>query len=244
MYLPRFKAAMAAVAMGLLTYSVAGAAGVSKEKQAQIKQVFEERFSGLEAGEIRETGIKGLYEVQVDTDIVYVDEDVNYLVQGRIMDANTRTDLTAERVQKLSEVPFESLPLELAVKLEKGDGSRKVAVFEDPNCPYCKQLHKSFNDIDNVSVYFFQFPILSADSRTKARDILCSDNQAEVLRDWMLNGKTPDTNECDNHSIDEVLKLGTKLMVRGTPAIFFSDGSRTAGALPAAQLKEKLDNIN
>lgn len=210
----------------------------------RVKTAFELRFDGLDVTEVRATPVPGLYEIQVGMELVYVDAAVDYVFQGSLMDANTKADLTAARLQQISEVPFESLPLELAVKIVRGDGSRKLAVFEDPNCVYCKQLHASLGGIDNITLYSFQFPILSPDSIEKSRNIWCADDPATALEQWMLNAKVPATSQCDDNPVQQVLELGRKLMVRGTPAILFADGSRANGALPADQLRLKLDSLN
>lgn len=209
-----------------------------------VKTAFETRFDGVEVTSVRKAPLDGLYEIQVDMDLVYVDAGVNYLLQGALIDAKTRTDLTAARIQKLSEVPFDSLPLELAVKTVKGDGSRKLAVFEDPNCIYCKQLHANLKDIENVTVYSFLYPILSPDSAAKARNVWCAADAGAVWLDWMLDGTEPAEALCDDDPVEQVLALGRQLAVRGTPAILFADGTRVSGALPTDQLKLKLDSLD
>lgn len=209
-----------------------------------VKAAFEAQFEGLEAAAVRATPVSGLYEVQVGMDLIYVDAGVNYVLQGPLIDASTRVDLTAERLQQLSEVPFESLPLEHAVKIVRGDGSRKLAVFEDPNCIYCKRLHASLKDIDNITLYSFQFPILSPDSIMKARNIWCAQDPGATLQAWMLDGKEPPAAQCDDNPVEQVLELGRTLMVRGTPAILFADGSRVNGTLPTDELSFMLDAMN
>lgn len=224
--------------------TAAPAAVDDSQRLRAIKTAFETRFQGVEVTNVRQAPMPGLYEVQVGMDLVYVDENVDYVLQGSLVDAHKRVDLTAARIQKLSEVPFDTLPLELAVKQVKGDGSRKLAVFEDPNCVYCKQLHANLKDIDNVTVYSFLFPILSPDSATKARDVWCASDPAAVWRDWMVNGNTPPSAQCDDDPVEQVLALGQRLAVRGTPAVLFADGSRVNGVLPADQLRRKLDELN
>lgn len=210
----------------------------------RVKTAFELRFDGLDVTEVRATPVPGLYEVQVGMDLIYVDASVDYVFQGSLLDAHTKVDLTAARLQQISEVPFDSLPVELAIKIVRGDGSRKLAVFEDPNCMYCKQLHASLSNIDNITLYSFQFPILSPDSIAKSRDIWCAADPAAALQAWMLHAEVPATARCDDNPAQQVLELGKSLMVRGTPAILFADGSRVNGALPVDQLRLKLDSLN
>ncbi|MFW7343250.1 DsbC family protein [Pollutimonas sp. H1-120] len=207
-----------------------------------VRKSFEERFPGIDIVAVKHTRFPGLYEVQVGMDLLYTDANVDYLMQGSLIDAKSRTDLTAERLEELSKVSFSSLPLELAVKQVKGDGSRQIAVFEDPNCGYCKRLHQTLKDVDNITVYTFLFPILSPDSTVKARNIWCAKDQAAAWRNWMLDGKVPAEANCET-PVKTVLALGRKLMVQGTPAIIFADGSRVNGALPLDALKQKLDSV-
>ena len=213
-----------------------GAVVISTE---QVRKGFEQRFPGLGITEVSNTPFPGLFEIRIGTDLVYVDAEVNYVLQGSLIDARTRNDLTAQRLAKLSEVDFDTLPLENAIKQVKGDGSRRIAVFEDPNCGYCKMLHQTLKDIDNVTVYTFLFPILSQDSHERSRNIWCAPDREAAWREWMLEGKAPKAAHCDT-PIKTNLTLGRSLMVTGTPAIFFADGSRVSGAMPAAGLEKKL----
>lgn len=213
-----------------------GAVVVSTE---QVRKGFEQRFPGLGISEVAPTPFPGLFEIRIGTDLLYVDEQVNFVLQGSLIDAKTRSDLTAQRIAKLSEVEFDTLPLKDAIEQVKGDGSRRIAVFEDPNCGYCKMLHKALKDIDNVTVYTFLYPILSPDSHERSRNIWCAPDSAAAWREWMLDGKTPKAAECET-PIEANLALGRALMVTGTPAIFFADGSRVNGAMPVDALEKKL----
>ncbi|HYG44891.1 MAG TPA: DsbC family protein [Bordetella sp.] len=203
-----------------------------------VKERFAQRFNELNVTAVRRTPY-GIFEIQLGGDLVYTDEKVTWVMEGPLIDAMTRRDVTRERQEKLGSVSFDELPLELAVKQVRGDGSRKMAVFEDPNCGYCKQLHKTLQGVDNLTIYTFLYPILAPDSHTKSRDIWCAKNPAQTWQDWMVGGKTPPTAECDT-PIEQVLALGQKLMVRGTPAIFFQDGSRLNGAAPLDMIQARL----
>ncbi len=205
-----------------------------------VQEAFEMRFAGMPVDGVRATPMEGVYEVQLGSELVYVDEQVDFVLQGNLIDARTRTDLTAARLQKLAEVPFDSLPLALAIRQVKGDGSRVMAVFEDPNCGYCKKLHAGLKQIDNVTVYSFLMPILSQDSVEKARNIWCAEDRTAAWTDWMLKGVVPPEAHCDDNPVEQVVALGRRLMVRGTPAILFADGGRVNGALSAADLERRL----
>uniref|UniRef100_UPI003340B5FC DsbC family protein n=1 Tax=Castellaniella defragrans TaxID=75697 RepID=UPI003340B5FC len=217
-------------------------AGFGPAEAQSIRQHFEARFPGIQVTLVRATPMAGIYEVQVGMDLLYTDASADYVLQGSLIDARARKDLTAERVEALQRVAFGNLPLDKAIKQVRGDGSRKVAVFEDPNCGYCKQLHKTLREVDNVTIYTFLFPILTADSTAKSRNIWCAADPAQAWRDWMIDGKVPAAAECGT-PIQDNLTLGRKLNVQGTPALFFADGTRADGALPLDALKKKLDSL-
>jgi len=204
-----------------------------------VKGRFAERFPDMQVTAVRRTPY-GLFEVQVGMDLVYTNEDVSWVMEGPLIDAATRRDVTRERQEKLGEVPFDQLPLDLAIKQVRGNGARKVAIFEDPNCGYCKQLRHTLEGQTNLTIYTFLYPILAPDSKTKVRDVWCASNKAATWDDWMLHGKTPPTANC-NAPVDKLLTLGQKLMVRGTPTLFFANGSRVSGALPIEELQARLD---
>jgi len=209
------------------------------EQARTITQAFEQRFPGIHVDAVRLTPMDGIFEVQVGLDLLYTDARADYVLQGSLIDAKARRDLTAERLEALQQVAFDSLPLDHAIRQVKGTGARKVAVFEDPNCGYCKQLHHTLESVDDVTVYTFLFPILAPDSSTKSRDIWCSADPAKAWKAWMLNGELPPAADCPT-PIQENLALGRKLHVQGTPALFFADGSRVNGALPLDALQKKL----
>ncbi|ARP92103.1 disulfide bond formation protein DsbC [Bordetella genomosp. 9] len=200
---------------------------------------FHERFPDLNVTAVRRTPY-GLFEVQVGMDLIYTDASVGWVMEGPLIDAVTRRDVTRERQEQIGSIAFSQLPLDLAIKRVNGDGSRVVAIFEDPNCGYCKQLRQTLEDVPNLTIYTFIYPILAPDSRVKARDIWCAPKPAQAWDDWMVRGKTPPTGSC-NAPIDQVLALGQRLMVRGTPTLFFADGSRVSGALPRDELMTYLD---
>lgn len=207
-----------------------------------VKKAFETRFPGVAVTAVSATPYAGLYEIQLGMDLLYTNAHADYLMQGSLIDSKTRADLTSARLAKLSQVAFSSLPLERAIKQVKGNGARKLAVFEDPHCGYCKQLHKTLTQVDNTTVYTFLYPVLSPDSEVKARDVWCANDRAAAWSDWMLNGKAPPSAQCDT-PIQQNLALGKKLMVQGTPTIIFADGSRANGALPLDALNERLDAL-
>jgi thiol:disulfide interchange protein DsbC len=213
-------------------------AGQVDERTEAVKQRFRDRFGNMPVTEVRHTAF-GLFEVQLGSSLVYTDEPVTFVLDGHLIDASNRQDITEQRLEDLAKVDFKALPFELAVKQVLGDGSRQMAIFEDPNCGFCKQLRRNMVGIDNVTVYTFLLPILSADSAEKVKNIWCATDQGQVLDAWMLDGKVPPKLSCDV-PIDQFRQLGQQLAVQGTPAIFFADGSRVPGAISKEEIIKRL----
>ena len=235
-----------AVLAGLLTLTAGVFAVPSAQAQTadnakldSVKEAVRKAFD-VDVTQVRPTDYANLYEVQLGGNIVYTNEKAEFVLAGNLVDAKTRRDVTSERIEEISKVDFSTLPLAQAVKLVKGNGARKMAVFEDPNCGYCKKLHKELTTLDNVTVYTFLFPILAPDSVTKATHVWCAKDQATVWTDWMNKGIEPPEATCET-PIEKNLALGQKLAVQGTPAIFFESGNRINGYVPAARLKQELE---
>ena len=211
--------------------------------EAEVKKAAE-NFLGERAkiDSVRKANVLGLYEVQVGSDVFYMDEKGQYAFFGDVVDLKSKQNLTEERKAKLSQIKFSDLPLNLAIKQVRGNGKRVFASFEDPNCGYCKRFAKDTQGLTDVTIYVFPFPILSPDSYEKSRNILCASDPNKAWNDWMVNNVTPATAKCDNN-LDKIVALGQKLNVRGTPNFFLSDGSRIPGAVPMAQLESRLNAI-
>ena len=234
----RLSAMMFAACLSWLPWWASAQAAEDAELQG-VRSAFSQRFKDVDLLAVRRTPFAGLYELQVGSDLLYADAQVNYLLDGTLIDAASRRDLTEARMHALAQEAVGQLPLDLAIKQVKGDGKRWIAIFEDPNCGYCKQLRHTLESVDNLTVYSFLYPILSPDSVDKAQDIWCAADRSQTMSDWMLNGKLPAKARCDT-PIPKILALGKQLMVQGTPAIFFDDGTRASGALPLEMLKARL----
>lgn len=193
---------------------------------------------------VTKTPYSGLYEVQVNGDVIYTDAKAEYLFVGRVVDTRTYQDYTKARLDEINKVNFGNLPLELAIKEVKGNGKRVIAVFEDPNCGYCKRFRRTLEEVDNITVYTFLYSILSPDSVEKSRNVWCAPDRAQAWGDWMLNGKLPPTAAAScNTPHEKILELGQNMKVTGTPTIIFADGSRIPGAIDAKALEAKLSSI-
>jgi thiol:disulfide interchange protein DsbC len=210
--------------------------------EAQVKKGVEAFLgsNGPKVESVRKTGALGLYEVMVDGELIYTDEKVTHLILGQIIEARSRKNLTEERKQKLSQIKFSDLPLDMAIKQVKGNGKRLLATFEDPNCSYCKKLAQELQGVNNVTIYTFVYPILSPDSNEKAKNIWCASDRVKAWNDFMINNQAPASKNC-NHPTEKVVALGRKLNIRGTPTMFFADGSRVPGYMPMATLEMALD---
>jgi thiol:disulfide interchange protein DsbC len=231
----------AALALGcLLASAMAGEAEIRKNLAARIPQ-----FAQID--EITKSPMPGLYEVRINGfEIFYTDEQGNYLLQGNLIDVKARKNLTEARIEKLSEVAFDKLPMQDAIKIVRGSGKRRLAVFEDPNCGYCKQFERDMKSVDNVTVYLFLYPVLGPDSTVKARDIWCSKDKAKTWSDWMGTQVKPATagSGCDVAALQRNLDFGRKYNISGTPTLIFGNGSRSPGAMPAAEVEKQLAAAN
>jgi thiol:disulfide interchange protein DsbC len=220
------------------------AAGAACADEAAIRKNLAERLPSLPAiDEVSKTPIPGIFEVRVGSDIIYTDEQGSYLIQGELIDTRTRTNLTEARIAKLTAIEFAKLPLKDAITFKQGTGARRMAVFVDPNCGYCKRFERDVAGLKDVTVYTFLYPILGVDSVNKSRDIWCAKDPGKAWRDWMFNGTLPPSaseGKCDSTVLARNTELGRKHRVRGTPAAVFEDGSRAPGAVPAAELEKQL----
>ena len=212
-------------------------------QEAAIRKTLAERLPNIKIDEITRTPIPGLYEVRYEgTEIVYSDATGEHLLSGALIETKTRTDLTAARQEKLLAIDFDKLPLKDAMVQRQGSGARKMAVFVDPNCGYCKRFERDIAAIKDVTIYTFLIPILGPDSTAKSRDIWCAKEPMRAWRDWMLDAVVPAKagGKCDDAAIERNLAFSRSHRINGTPAVFFEDGTRKPGALPRAEVERLL----
>ena len=212
-------------------------------QEAIIRKALTERIPGLTGiDEISKSPMPGLFEVRIGNDIFYTDPEGNYLIQGALIDTRARKNLTEERINKLTAIDFKDLQLKNAFTVVRGNGKRKVAVFEDPNCPYCKRFEKDLEKIDNVTVHTFLVPILGADSTEKSKRIWCASDKAKTWDDWMLRNVAPKeaSAKCDTAALDANVAFARKYNITGTPTLVFVDGHRVPGAINAQQIEQLL----
>ena len=237
LFINPFARSFLTLCLGLAVFSGAFA------QEAVIRKNIAERLPDFpKIDEVSKTPIPGLFELRVGTDVFYTDEQGNHLIEGQVIDTKTKTNLTEARINKLTAIDFAALPLKDAVVWKSGTGARKIAVFADPNCGYCKRFEKDLQQVKDVTVYTFLYPILGGDSPEKSRDIWCAKDNAKVWLDWMLRGTAPvrSMGECDSSALQRNTALARKHRVNGTPAIVFEDGKRVPGAMPLDQIEKQL----
>ena len=231
---PFLKSTLAATALAAAFGALA--------QEATIRKNLGERIPNLpKIDEITKSPMPGLYEVRIGgTDIVYTDAEGNFLIQGNLIDTKQRRNLTEERIEKLTAIDFGALPVKDAFTIVRGDGKRKLAVFEDPNCGYCKRFEADLQKVNNVTIHMFLLPILGKDSMEKSKNIWCAKDRAKAWTDWMLRDIMPPAATCDTSALTRNVELSKKFKITGTPTLVFADGSRVPGAISAAQLEKLL----
>ena len=210
-------------------------------QEAAIRKNLAERLPALsKIDEVSKTPMNGLYEIRVDSDIFYTDAEGNFLIQGNLIDTKGKRNLTEERVTKLSSIDFDDLPLKDAFTQVRGNGKRKLAVFEDPNCGYCKRFERDLQKVNDVTIHTFLIPILSADSAEKSKNIWCAKDKNKAWLDWMVRDQNPAKASCDTTALERNLAFSKKYKITGTPTVFFANGTRVPGAISAPEIEKQL----
>ncbi len=238
-------AALVAILAGAWTAgSTLHAEEAKSDAAGTIRKVFEGRFPGTKVVDVQPTPVTGIYEVFVGDRIVYSDASGDHLIIGNIIDTRSKADLTQARMDVRGKIDFKALPFDKAIKVVKGNGSRQLAVFEDPDCPFCQKLEQELLSIRDVTEYIFLFPIdqLHPQATRHARDIWCSKDPVQAWSAWLVDKKAPAAAPatCKSDPIGELAKLGDKLNINGTPTSFLVDGRRVGGAVPLDELEKEL----
>ena len=241
------KVTMKLLSTTLLSLALLFTAASAIGQEAVIRKNLGERVPALKPiDEIKPTGMPGLFEVRVNgSEIFYTDAQANYLIQGNLIDTKERRNLTEERIDKLTAIKFDALPIKDAFTVVRGNGKRKIAIFEDPNCGYCKRFERDLQKVDNVTLYMFLYPILGADSAEKSRAIWCAKDPAKAWQDFMVRDQNPPPApaSCDASSLTRNVELGRKHKITGTPTLVFTDGSRVPGAIDSKQVEKLLSDV-
>ena len=212
--------------------------------EASLKKLVETAYPKFKVDSVTKTPYAGLYEVFMGGQIIYTDEKLTFLIaEGRLVDPKSKKDVTGERMDELTKIDFNSLPLDQAIKVVKGNGSRKLVVFSDVDCPYCKRLEQNeLVNVTDVTIYTFLYPLaqLHPDSAAKSKSIWCADNRVKAWQDWILKGQLPtSTGNCEV-PLEKVGELARKVGVNSTPTLFFADGKRMMGAQPYKEIEKSL----
>lgn len=216
-------------------------AGLAQAQEAAIRKTLPERLPQLgKIDEVSKTPMPGLFEVRVGTDLYYTDAEGNFLFHGQLIDTKAQRNLTEERQEKLLAIDFSALPLKDAFTIVRGNGKRKLAVFEDPNCGYCKRFERDLQKVDNITVHMFLYPILGADSADKSRNIWCARDKGKVWQDLMVRDQPAPPASCDASALARNVEFGRKYKITGTPTLVFADGTRVPGAIGASQVEKLL----
>jgi thiol:disulfide interchange protein DsbC len=235
------KTTLARFGLALLALTLSAAC---LAQEALIRKNIAQRFPDLKAiDEVNKSPMPGLYEIRINSsEIYYTDAQGDYLLVGNLFDTKQRSNLTEERVNKLTAIKFENLPLKDAFTIVRGTGERKLAVFEDPNCGYCKRFERDLATINNVTVYMFLYPILGPDSVEKSKQIWCAKDRGQTWQDWMVREKAiPNpAMQCDTDALKRNTELGRVHKLNGTPTLIFVDGTRVPGAIDAKQIEKHL----
>ena len=210
--------------------------------EATVKAAFQKRYPDVVVEGVNKTPLPGIYEVFANGDLIYTDEKATYIfVNANLVDAEKKTNLSEERMNQLTSIKFDQLPLNLAFKKVKGKGTRKLAYFADPNCGYCKKFEQDLTKINDVTIYVFLYPVLGPDSLAKAKSIWCSKDRVKAWDDQLVNGVAPTApGTCDTSTIDKTVAFGKQKGIKGTPTMFFADGQRVPGAIPVEMIEQRL----
>ena len=214
-----------------ISFAHAGEADIKSTLQKKVPQIGQ-------INQVQKSPVPGLYEVITQDHLFYTDEKAQFLIDAAVYDLKNMHNITEERSRKLFAIDFKKLPFENAVKVVHGNGERKLAVFTDPNCGFCKKLEKELLAVDNVTIYHFMYPIFPG-SEEKAKGVWCSKDRAKAWNDLMHDGVVPPTGNCDT-PLEKNMALGRKFKVNGTPALIFENGSMNPGYMPAAELNKAL----
>jgi thiol:disulfide interchange protein DsbC len=228
--------------LALLGTSCAAAAAAAADTATTLKNTIEKRFPGSHVLDVQPSAMPGLYELFMGDQIVYADATGDYLIVGSMVDTQTHQNLTEARLNDHGKIDFGTLPVNRAIKVVKGNGSRVFAVFSDPDCPFCQELEKTLLSVNDVTMYVYLFPIASLHPQApaKAHAIWCAKDRSAAWNQWMNEKKLPPATSCSGDPIDALQKLGDDLHINSTPTMFFANGRRVAGAIPLKDLQQLL----
>jgi thiol:disulfide interchange protein DsbC len=215
--------------------------------EAQIRRVIESTFGGAQIESVRPVPVLGLYEVVIRSEdgprIVYTDSQATGIILGSIYDVRHDRNLTQERMNKLLAINFDSLPMQDAIKIQRGSGRRVLAMFSDPYCPACQQFEKELARVDDITIYVFMYPVIHPELAQQSEQIWCSQDRSKAWLDLALRGRRPTADADCANPLASNLVLGHRLGVNSTPTLFLANGERLRGGLSSAHLAAALDDV-
>lgn len=234
--------------MKLLSALFIGALGIGQSQagEKEVRQAVRALAPEAKVVSISKTPLPDLYEVVVDGPrgmaVVYASGKGDHILVGELLDVKNRKNLTGERMERLNAVDFDSLPLNQAIKMVQGNGSRRMAVFSDPDCPFCRKLEPELAKLKDVTIYIFPYPLpMHPDAPRKSKLVWCSKDRLQAWQDMMLRNRLPEGGRTDcDHPVDKNLALGQRLRIDGTPALIFADGRRVPGYAEAERIEQML----
>ena len=226
----------------LVALGVAASVGLPAHAQDadRVKAELRKKLPEAPIESVRRIPYGGLYEVVVGSEILYTDDKASFLVLGSIVDLRSKENVTEARMRQLTALKFEELPLERAIKIVRGNGSRRFAIFEDPNCGYCKRFERDLMGVSDITMYVFLYPILSPESHEKSKAVWCAPDRGKAWIDMMVRDTAPAAQGTCATPIEQNIAFGRDKRIQGTPTIFFENGERIPGAMPIAEFEKKL----
>ena len=238
----RISPTAAAAALVIMAFAVvAPLCADEAATRARVKETLEARFP-IKVDVVQPSPLAGVYEVIAGNQVAYADATGDYLLVGRLMDTRTRHDLSAEHLDAHSSIDFRTLPFDKAIRIVKGNGARQLAVFADPDCPYCQQLEKDLRSVTDVTVFVFLLPLehLHPEASAHAHAIWCAADRGAAWADWVLDRKAPSAGDCADDPIGAIEALAQSLHIDATPTLFLQNGQRIGGAVSLEQLRKLL----
>ena len=230
-------------ALGAATLLLLAIPASAQQDLDRIRSELKKRVPEAPIESVRKLGYAGLYEVVIGNEVLYTDETASIMVVGSIVDLKTKENLTENRLRQVNKLDFAQLPFDSAIKIVRGNGSRKVAIFEDPNCGYCKRFERDLAGVSDITVCVFLYPILSDSSVTKSKAIWCSNDRGKAWMDTMVRDVPVNGDGTCQTPVDKNLAFGNSKRIHGTPTIIFEDGERIPGVMAMADFEKKLASV-
>ena len=223
---------------------------VSKGVPRDFVKKLVETYPSTKFKKISITPVDGVYEVQMGRNVVYVSSDARHMFIGHLVDMVSRKDLTSPVLRELRsmKVDVSDIPIESSIDVKKGNGSRNLYVFIDPDCPFCQKLEKELGKLNDVTIHYFMFPLsIHPNSKDKSERIYCAKDREKAIRDVIVLRKSLSDDEIIKECkapIGNIIAYGKSIGIRGTPALIFEDGEMIQGYMPSVAIDKKLSEAH